>query len=194
MAHWHDPTETECDRHYDIYLHFLNVASAQVQESYNSHALGKEGNHTSRPGYRPLRGVIILLVLIATKCRDSTLRWTAAFMLRTLNFQEGVFRSHTMGLYAQRVVAIEEQRAREMTGAFYKDILTCEDVPEEARFFDVTLEGDDYDYNVGTLVCALLAHDADDGIRIEENELVFSEVQDLSCAGSLSRPPVPCQY
>jgi len=171
-------TETDCDRHYEVFKHFLGIARAQVQERHNSSALGQKRDYALRPGARPLRGVIVLLVLIATKCRDSTIRWDAISILRTLEFQEGVFRSYALGLYAQRVVEIEEQRARQIMGTTYKDTLTCEDVPEEARFFNVTLEVNDYDYDVGTLICAVMAQDIDTdaSIKIEEHEIVFSEV------------------
>ena len=63
-----------------------------------------------------------------------------------------------------------------MTGTTNKKTLTCEDVPESARFLDVTLGVDHQNDGIGILKCSRLAADVLEGIEVEEHKFAIPEV------------------
>jgi len=131
---------------------------------------------TSSRDFNHLKGATLLLFLAAAKCRDSILRWTAVSLLRTLKLQEGAFHSDILSIYAQRIVELEESRAREMTGIANGVPLTCADVPEQARFLDVTLDLDESHIDIGILLCVRLSDHAEGSIEFERQNFKISEV------------------
>jgi hypothetical protein len=119
---------------------------------------------------------MLLLFLLACKCRDSTIRWTAVSLLRDLKLQEGAFHSEVLAMFACQIVKLEESRAREITVIKESYLLTYEDVPEQARFMDVILDLDESQPDLGILVCARLSDDDEGGLIVEKHCFAISEV------------------
>jgi hypothetical protein len=164
-AFWRDPSETASDRHHHAFANFLELVKKNLRSS-----------PLQRPKSNLLKGAMSLLFLLACKCRDSTIRWTAVSLLRDLKLQEGAFHSDVLAIFAHRIVELEESRAREITGINESHLLTYEDVPEQARFMDVTLDIDESQPDLGILVCSRLADDAVGGIVVEKHFFAISEV------------------
>jgi hypothetical protein len=76
------------------------------------------------------------------------------------------------------VVELEESHARAITGTKESSLLTYEDVPEQARFTDVTLDIDESQPDLGILICARLSDDADGGLVVEKYRFAISEIRD----------------
>jgi hypothetical protein len=119
-----------------------------------------------------------LLFLLACKCRDSSIRWAAVALLRDLKLQEGAFHSDVLAIFAHWVVELEEFHAREITGIKESSLLTYEDIPEPARFMDVTLDIDESQPDLGILICARLSDGAEGGLVVEKYCFAISEVRD----------------
>jgi hypothetical protein len=99
-------------------------------------------------------------------------------LLRDLKLQEGAFHSDVLAIFAHRVVELEESHAREITGIKESSLLTYEDIPEPARFMDVTLDIDESQPDLGILICARLSDDADGGLVVEKYRFAISEIRD----------------
>ena len=101
-------------------------------------------------------GMIVALYLTACKCRDSAVRFKAIALLERLKLQEGLFSSNLIAPFGRRIAELEGQRARAMNSIARDRPLRCKDVPEAARFLDVTINADLRDPTLGRLVCAVL--------------------------------------
>jgi hypothetical protein len=104
------------------------------------------------------------------------MRWTAVSLLHNLKFQEGAFHSDVLAIFARRVVELADSNAREITGIKEPSLLTHEDIPEEARFMDVTLDVDESQPDLGILMCARLSDDAEGGLAVVKHCFAISEV------------------
>jgi hypothetical protein len=166
-AFWRDPNENTGDRHSHAFATFLEL----VKQNLRSSPLQRRKSGL-------LKGAMSLLFLLACKCRDSTIRWTAVSLLRDLKLQEGAFHSDVLAIFAHRVVELEESHAREITGIKESSLLTYEDIPEPARFMDVTLDIDESQPDLGILICARLSDDAEGGLVVEKYCFAISEVRD----------------
>ena len=114
-------------------------------------------------------GMIMALYLVAIKCRDSRIRQRAVELLEEIQLQEGLFSSNLISPFARRVVKLEEGRARAMMGIDDENVLLkCEDVPEQARFLDVTINADMPDPTLGRLICGVWSGDGDGFELVEE--------------------------
>jgi hypothetical protein len=167
-AFWRDPSETMGDRHHHAFANFLELVKINLQS-----------DSLQRPKSDLLKGAMSLLFLLACKCRNSTIRWTAVSLLHDLKLQEGAFHSEVLAMFACQIVRLEESRAREITGIEESYLLTYEDVPEQARFMDVTLDLDESQPDLGILVCARLSDDDEGGIIVEKHCFAISEVAGL---------------
>ena len=103
-----------------------------------------EESSNSRLWYSARRGsgMIVTLYLVAAKCRDGLIRKKAVSLLRRLRIQEGTVSTNLMARLLEHLISLEEERATQLTGICENIPLRCEDVPEEARFIDVTVDID----------------------------------------------------
>ena len=87
-------------------------------------------------------GILPALFLIACKCRASSQRRRAARLLHEANRVEAINSSHTLAVYADAVIDLEEQAAVHLTidqtaGLLDDNVFYADEVPKQARFLDV---------------------------------------------------------
>jgi hypothetical protein len=118
--------------------------------------------------------ILPALYAVALKCRTSRLRRRAIEMLRSINFQEGLWNGKVTVPFLEMVADLEENRARHLNPELaLKPDLTYADIPEQARYVDIVnaMEG----HTTGRLVCARFAHETGGELVIEEHFLDLSE-------------------
>ena len=100
-------------------------------------------------------GIIMALYVVATKCRDSVVRRKALALLKTLNMQEGILSTNLVSTCLDEMVDLEERKARNIAGIAEDVPLRCEDVLEEARFLDVTINAGRSDVGMMCLITSV---------------------------------------
>jgi hypothetical protein len=87
-------------------------------------------------------GIVSPLYVTISRCRDGGLRRKALALMQRCKRREGLWDSDLAARLGQRVIEIEEQRAKELRGATFEsssafdhrvDVLTANQVPNEAR-------------------------------------------------------------
>ncbi|PPJ58207.1 hypothetical protein CBER1_02619 [Cercospora berteroae] len=164
------------------YPHILDLAEKyidalpHVEETVHGKRESKESTRSFAMG----QGILLPLYLVALKCRDQLVRRRALQLLRRVRVQEGMLDSDTLAICAAYAVALEERSAKER--GYLKDdhVLTYEDVPESARFIDVTLAPLAHDSRGCRLVCSKLGGSVALPFVLEEHELRAGEIATLS--------------
>ncbi|KAK3714639.1 hypothetical protein LTR37_007619 [Vermiconidia calcicola] len=110
-------------------------------------------------------GIIASLYLVGTKCRDTCIRRRALGLLRGATVQEGLWSGKIYAAFVERLINLEEQRARDLIGA--DDELGI--LSEEARFSDVVLASDPKAPGYGRLICARFVHEETGELEIIED-------------------------
>nr|POE54886.1 hypothetical protein CFP56_64559 [Quercus suber] len=166
---WRDRTEFLSDRFEEQFKHLITLAEQYV-ELHPRQPMGTDDDTTTRPAIMLNAGISACLGIVAAKCRTSKIRRRAVSLLHRLNTL-GVLDSWIMAVVLQRVVDFEESKAMEILGSdgLEPGDLQCHQVPEEARFFNVTLTGDT-DPNAGCLVGAKLQHDQAGALALVERK------------------------
>lgn len=115
-------------------------------------------------------GILPALHLIACKSRSSVIRRRAVEMLVTADRQEGTCYSGVIGLIVASAAELEENKARNLQGASMPATcdITCDEIPEEARFADSVIEGERGSPPKFKLVCARYTHAHDEQIEVVE--------------------------
>ncbi|WPG99616.1 Hypothetical protein R9X50_00243400 [Acrodontium crateriforme] len=153
VSTWRDDNETLCDRFEDQFSHVLGLAERYVSLSghdsmLNTHSpsqsppLGAEWklNATSKLPFTLGTGIWPCIYIVATKCRTSQIRRRALAILQSITVQ-GFIDSFVLASFTSQIIDLEETRARKLGGFPDDYIFQCHEVPEAARFFDVTLAG-----------------------------------------------------
>lgn len=156
-----DPDNTSCDRFKDSFLEIVELASKYIDRTKN---------RPDRCAFTLESGVLRSLYIIGLKCRDSALRWRATELLRASTVQEGLWSGRMFAAYVQRIIELEEARARALRPDVPMDVpLTYNTVPEEARFCDVVVANDDTLLYNARLVCALSTPEHQPAFKIIED-------------------------
>ncbi|KAK4504193.1 hypothetical protein PRZ48_005109 [Zasmidium cellare] len=190
VSTWRDQTETMGDRYKVQYSHILGLI-----EQYLEHIFDGNENYLDeprRPG-GPLRtfslshSVLLPLYLIASQCRDSSIRRRALMIPSRLHIQESMMDSDLLSACLGRIIDMEEENARRINGFSRHRKLTCDDVPEAARYMDVNDDGVG-----GRLVCCRWAHPDDDELTLEEFDFniedVTASLREVSCINDHDSP------
>lgn len=88
-------------------------------------------------------GILPALYLISLKCRIPHIRQRALALLRNANRREGSYWSGELSTYAESIVHLEEEEAREMSLSITRGTegQSMSRIPEAARFCDIVIEG-----------------------------------------------------
>jgi hypothetical protein len=98
-------------------------------------------------------GLLPAIYVVAGKCRTSSVRWQAQRLFSKANIR-GMMDSPLIAAFLQQIIDAEESKARLLTGSSPTREFSFDEMPEEARFMDVTLSGDVEKPDLGRLVCA----------------------------------------
>ena len=142
---WRDGTETLADRFDEQFSHITDLAEQYIAlhsgtTQYLSPA-GETSNQVANvfstpPLFSFGTGFVTALMLIAIKCRISSIRRRCVAMIRAINLQ-GFFDSAFIAAYLDAIIELEEQRTREITGCVDPSkSFESADVPETARLFE----------------------------------------------------------
>lgn len=135
-----DDEETLVDRFEEQFAHVLGLAEQYVQLIIESNDI--QAGQTNQPECFALgAGLLPCVMSIATKSRTSIIRWRAQRLLRRINIR-GLLESGALAAFVHRAIELEEESARRITGFAADRNLSCDDVPEEARFLEVTPSGE----------------------------------------------------
>ncbi|KAF2158594.1 hypothetical protein M409DRAFT_30924 [Zasmidium cellare ATCC 36951] len=137
---WRDATEMLADRFEEQFAHITNLAEKYLnlhQTSSQYISSGSSGKTFSTP---PLfsfgTGFVTAMMVIAIKCRISSIRRRCIAIIRQINLQ-GVFDSAYLAAYLEAIADLEERRARKICGyPEDKTAFEMDDIPEEARLFE----------------------------------------------------------
>lgn len=114
-------------------------------------------------------GITASLYLVGIKCRDPSIRRDTIEILAKMKVQEGMWSRRLFATYCQRIMDLEETRA--------KDVLHIDGpvthIPEEARFNDVVFGIDSAAPGVGRLICGRFAVEKDDVLEIIEDRFTI---------------------
>lgn len=138
---------------------------------------------TTLPSFSTDMGCFGALYYVATKCRDSEIRRKAASLLLRSPRREGMWDGHVISQFARQVIAIEESGLLPK-GAY----LTCDEVPESARFSDITI-GFSKDGSRGRLYLGRFRHESDGQWFVQELEFEF--MRDPMIVKTLEITPKP---
>lgn len=165
---WLDRTEKMRDRFENTFSHILGLI-----EDYLDRA--SQGTDTPRTStFQLSHSVLLPLFLIVCQCRDSATRRRALSIPSRLHIQESMMDSDLLAVCLRRIVDMEEDAARRINGYPRDRPLSCKDVPEAARFLDVTLAVRDDD--VGQLVCCRWATPEDEEVTLEEHDINIADI------------------
>lgn len=137
---WRDGTEMLADRFEEQFAHITNLAEKYVKlhqspTRYIS-TRSSEKTFTTPPLFSFGTGFVTTLMVIAIKCRTTSIRRRCIATIRSLNLQ-GVFDSAYLAAYLDAIVDLEESKARQIYG--YDESKTAwemDEIPEEARLFE----------------------------------------------------------
>lgn len=133
--------EVPNDVFHDEYCRILDLAEEYLDSSRLVDGNLRECSKT--PANFAVEPVILpALYLIALKCRDSVIRRRAIQTLASTDRLEGFQKSRSLAAFASKIVAIEERKVKAFIGLHptYDQPLRAEQVPEAARFLDVTVK------------------------------------------------------
>lgn len=142
-----------CDRFQEKFHEIINMVSQYV-------GLACCQSQEFTFGLEP--GITASLYLLGIKCREPTTRRKAIEFLSNSTVQEGLWNRKVFALYCQQFMEVEERRARELVGTDQ----AFDHIPEQARFNDVVFGVDPVQANVGRLVCARFALEADGALEV----------------------------
>lgn len=146
---WRDTDESLADR-FDQQFHHIVSTAERFLELHLPSPASVDTALDSTQGMPPSANapfmldssLSLCLFLIASKCRQSTLRRKVTRLLQHAGLR-GLFDSRPLAFFAYRLIAVEEARARRIgrLPAGHTD-LDYGDVPEAARIIDSTLVAD----------------------------------------------------
>ncbi|KAK5165160.1 uncharacterized protein LTR77_009258 [Saxophila tyrrhenica] len=154
-ATWRSAPETRYDRFLPVFSNTVNNIEHLLTLRPNPERPDIEQQQGEGSVWRLIgrgTGSILALHLIATKCRDSAVRWKAVSLLDRIKLQEGLLSSVLLAPCTEQVVVLEEQWARRMNGMSEKAPLRCSDVPEEARIIEVSINANSSNLGIAGLV------------------------------------------
>lgn len=142
---WRDGTETLADRFDEEFSHITDLAEQCIaMHSGTTQYLSPQGEASNQvatvfstpPLFSFGTGFVTALMLIAIKCRISSVRRRCVAVIRAINLQ-GFFDSAFIAAYLDAIIKLEEQRIRDATGNIdsAKSFESAE-VPETARLFE----------------------------------------------------------
>lgn len=111
------------------------------------------------------------LYLIAWMCREPSIRRKAVSLLERLKIQEGPYSSNVLARLSQTIIDMEEARARSMLGLTSDCALSCQLIPEEARFLAAEIAPDKHDKAYGRLIYVVWSDDGSDGWEVREERV-----------------------
>ena len=118
-------------------------------------------------------GTLGPLYYVAMKCRDGTTRRRAVNLLLQSPRREGMWDGCVVGQFAQHIVAVEEAN---VTPSPTGGDITCDQVPESARFSDVTL-GFTEDFSRGRIYLGRFQHESNGNWIVHQSEFDFCQTQ-----------------
>lgn len=160
---WRDGTEMLADRFEEQFSHVTNLA----EQYLNLHQIsgeypGSSGQtFTTPPLFSFGTGFVTTIMVIAIKCRTSSIRRRCINIIRRINLQ-GVFDSAYLAAYLELIIGLEEQRAREISGyPENKTSFEADEINEEARLFEPMMlpgrhlnQTDFYTSKIGSMIFA----------------------------------------
>nr|POF26072.1 hypothetical protein CFP56_22220 [Quercus suber] len=173
---WLDRTEQMGDRFNDNYTYVLNQIEEYLERAFQAtdylHAPRADGPmRTFALNY----GVLIPLFGLALRCRDTRIRRRALLVPSRLHIQETLLDSDFLATVVGRIVDIEEEAARRMNGFSPDRLLTCEDVPEAARFMHASISTRDGQSGIVRFVGCHWAKPEDKELTLDEREFTLGE-------------------
>lgn len=158
MLTWNSTHEMDCDRFIPQFARVI-----QLVEEY----VGIASSHKQAANLLPIftveSGIFPSLTMVALKCRDSRIRRRAISLLSQHIRQEGLWVGKLIARYAKQVADLEEAQATPTNSN-----ICAKDIPENARFADVTFAGTD-NRTLGRLVCARFPSERDGDLEIVEH-------------------------
>ncbi|PIB03046.1 hypothetical protein CB0940_11910 [Cercospora beticola] len=177
-----DRDECSSDRFSKSFPHILDLAEKYINSLPRIEVVvhGERENEEGIRSFAMGQGILLPLYLVALKCRDQVVRRRALQLLRRVRVQEGMLDSDMLAICAAYAIVLEERSARECGGHEDDHVLKYEDVPESARFIDVTLAPLANDSRGCRLVCSKLGGSVALPFVLEEHELRAGAIATLS--------------
>ncbi|EME39897.1 hypothetical protein DOTSEDRAFT_99043, partial [Dothistroma septosporum NZE10] len=142
---WRDGTEIQVDRFGEQFKHITDLAeqylamhtdTAQYVSPADEGANQVATVSSTPPLFSFGSGFVTAVMLIAIKCRISSIRQRCVAIVRAVNLQ-GFFDSAFLAAYLQAIVQLEEERSRGITGCIDSaKSFEAAEVPEAARLFE----------------------------------------------------------
>lgn len=172
---WLDRYECLSDRFDNNYSYMLGRI-----ERYLKHAV-PIADQLEGPDARGLQhgfvlghGLLLPLLGIAARCRNTHVRRRALLMSSRLHIQDGVLDSDFLTAILMRIVDMEEDTARRMHNYPPERPLIAQDVPEAARFLHATVSTREGQEGIARVVCCYWAEPADKELTLKEHDFALS--------------------
>lgn len=111
-------------------------------------------------------GILHALFTVACRCRTSYLRRRAIQLLSRAKRREAINCSQQLAVYAETIMHLEEQQARQLAGLYFTDSeFFADEMPEHARFLDIVAHPSAEDPQKFALTCT--RHVSEHGNDIE---------------------------
>jgi hypothetical protein len=130
-------------------------------------------------------GVLPTVFLVATKCRDRSIRQRAIKLMRDGCMQEAMWDGKPYATFMERLVELEEAAPKEYSeydGLPSTQLLSLKtdsaQITEQARFVDVVLVGEACNLQDARLVCARYCHETNGRIEVTEHVVDLSKDPD----------------
>lgn len=199
---WRDGDEMMVDRFDAQFSHILTLAEQYVNvQGKDSPAGGMETQPQSFPLSRQAftvgTDVVPCIAMIAFKSRSSSIRKRAIKLLKNINLA-GVFDGFYLAAFAQMVMNMEENHARELNGLPEDTDLECHQVPGEARFIEIELsptrveEGENLFYKMATGRLVYARYTDSKTRELDVGEAMFSVERPPDVMGATDEPQNAC--
>jgi len=149
---WHWTKQVDFDAFNEIFQYTINLAEIYITMESPADAgiiTGSSLRFTLEPG------ISKVIYLIASKCREPSIRRQAIALMYRSQWQEGMWDGKLIGRFMEKCVDLEEARACCPNG-----VTSSKDIPEAARFGYVVL-ATTADPMSARLVCARYRHETD---------------------------------
>ncbi|THY62597.1 hypothetical protein D6C97_03160, partial [Aureobasidium pullulans] len=148
METWRDETPMLVDRFEGQFEYFTglceefldrHVANTPFRSTFTTHNAKGLDRIDTPPAFSLGSGVVTCLVVIAERCRTSSIRRRCIATLRKINLR-GIFDTDYLIAYLEAIVNHEEEAARQCSPYvdLASDLKAC-DIPEAARFLEVVM-------------------------------------------------------
>ncbi|KAF2163089.1 hypothetical protein M409DRAFT_26535 [Zasmidium cellare ATCC 36951] len=174
---WLDRTETVGDRFDKYYPYMLS----RIEEYLKGAFQDSDYLNAPRAG-GPLRAfalsqeILLPLFGIAMRSRDTRTRRRALLIPSRLHIQESLVDSDFLAAVMERIVDEEETAARTMNGFPPDRPLTCNDVPEAARFMAAHVSTEDGHGRVARLIGCQWAAPGDQELTLKDYQFTLGEL------------------